>query len=78
MQHFYKYTTSNTASQKYVLNNDLKWFIVLALFVLSGNPLHRTGPAKDLSPDDLSLDDLSDLPDGLMDINLRFLSCYSV
>ena len=39
-------------------NNDLKWFIVLALFTSSGNRFHRTGPAtlKYLSPYDLSLE----------------------
>ena len=49
----------NAASNEYiVLNNDLKWSIVLAFFTLCGNRFHRAGPAtlKDPSPYDLSLE----------------------
>ena len=66
----------NAAWNKYVFNNDLKQFIVLALF-------HRKDPVtmKDPSPYELRLeiatcnviclDDLSDLADTLMDIKLH-------
>ena len=71
------------ASNKYVLNIDLKWSIVLALFTPSGNLFQRTGPAtqEDSSPCDLypetgicnciCLDRLSDLADAFMDIRLH-------